>query len=96
MEKREAHKDHQVAWHVAMGPSQRRRLGRDELERLMEECKSSVRAKVEHVFILCEADVWLWQGALPQLGEERESAGPAAWIYQSAAGRILYGVMFTG
>ena len=25
-------------------------LARDELERLMEECKSSVRAKVEHLF----------------------------------------------
>ena len=50
MEKREAHKDRQVAWHIAMGPSQRRRLARDELERLMEACKSSVRAKVEHVF----------------------------------------------
>ena len=50
MGKREAHKDRQVAWHIAMGPSQRRRLARDELERLMEECKSSVRAKVEHVF----------------------------------------------
>ena len=35
---------------IAMGPSQRRRLARDELERLMEECKSSVRAKVEHIF----------------------------------------------
>ena len=50
MEKREAHKDRQVAWHIAMGPSGRRRLARDKLERLMEECKSSVRAKVEHVF----------------------------------------------
>ena len=50
MEKREAHEDRQMAWHIAMGRSQRRRLGRDELERLMEEYKSSVRAKVEHVF----------------------------------------------
>ena len=50
IEKREAHEDRQVAWHIAMRPSQRRRLARDELERLMEECKSSVRAKVEHVF----------------------------------------------
>ena len=50
MEKREAHEDRQVAWHIAMGPSQRRRLAREELERLMEACKSSVRAKVEHVF----------------------------------------------
>ncbi len=50
MEKREAHKDRQVAWHIAMGPSRRRRLARDGLERLMEACKSSVRAKVEHMF----------------------------------------------
>ncbi len=50
MEKREAHENRQVAWHIAMGRSQRRRLARDELERLMEECKSSVRARVEHVF----------------------------------------------
>ena len=45
MEKREVHKDRQVAWRIAMGPSQGRRLAGDELERLMEECKSSVRAK---------------------------------------------------
>ncbi len=50
IEKRKAHKDRQVAWHIAMGPSQRRRLARDDLERLMEECESSVRAKVEQVF----------------------------------------------
>ena len=50
MEKREAHKDRLVAWHIALGPLQGRRLARDELERLMEECKSSVRAKVEQAF----------------------------------------------
>ena len=50
MEKREAHEDRQVAWHIALGPSQRRRLARDELERLMQECQSSVRAKVKQVF----------------------------------------------
>ena len=96
IEKREAHEERKVAWHIAMGPSERRRVARGELERLMEACKSSVRAKVEHVFFLCEADVWLQQGALSQLGKERESAGPAAWLCQSAAGRILYGVMLTG
>ena len=50
MEKREAHEDRQVAWHIA----------------------------------------------IPQPGEERESAGPAAWVCQSAAGRVLYVVMFKG
>ena len=33
-----------------MGPSQGRRVAREEVERLMEECKASVRAKVEHMF----------------------------------------------
>ena len=50
MEKREEHKDRQVTWHIAMRSGQRRKLARDQLERLMEECKSSVRAKVEHLF----------------------------------------------
>ena len=50
MEKREAHKNRQVAWHIAMGPSQHRRLARDGLERLMEACQSCVRTKVEQVF----------------------------------------------
>ncbi len=49
IEKREAHGDRKVA-RPAMGPSQGRRLARDELERLMEVCKSSVRGKVEHMF----------------------------------------------
>ena len=50
IQKREEHKDRQVAWHIAMRSGQRRKLARDPLERLMEECKSSVRAKVEHLF----------------------------------------------
>ena len=50
IEKREGHKDRQVAWHIAMRPDQRRRLAREQLEKLMEQCKSSVRAKVEHLF----------------------------------------------
>ena len=33
-----------------MGPSQRRRLARDERERLIQQCKASVRVKVEHLF----------------------------------------------
>ena len=50
IEKGEEHKDRQVAWHVAMRPGQRRKLAREPVEKLMEECKSSVRAKVEHLF----------------------------------------------
>ena len=50
IEKGEAHKDRQVAWQMAMGRSQGRRLARNELERLIEEWKSSVRPKVEQVF----------------------------------------------
>ena len=50
IEKRQAHQNRQVAWHIAIRAGQRRKLARDQQKRLMEECKSSVRAKVEHVF----------------------------------------------
>ena len=50
MEKREEHKDREVAWHIAMRSGQRRKLASGELEKLMEECKARVRAKVEHLF----------------------------------------------
>lgn len=50
IEKRPSHQDGQVAWHIALRAGQRRKLARDSLERLMGQCKSSVRAKVEQVF----------------------------------------------
>ncbi len=50
MEKREEHKERQVAWHIAKRSGHRRKLARDHLERLMEGCKASVRDKVEHLF----------------------------------------------
>ena len=50
IEKRPSHEDRQVAWHSALRGGQRRKLARDSLEHLMEQCKSGVRAKVEHVF----------------------------------------------
>ena len=68
IEKREAHQDGKVAWHVAMGPGQGRKLARDQLERLMEGCKSSVRARWDTCF-LCEADVWHRQGGLRSLAK---------------------------
>ena len=94
MEKREAHEDRQVAWHIAMGRSQRRRLARDGAADggVQVQCEGQGGTRL----FLCEADVWLGQGALPQPGEERESFGPAAWVCQSAAGRVLYVVMFKG
>ncbi len=36
--------------HMGVDAQKGRRLARDELERLMEACKSSVRGKVEHMF----------------------------------------------
>lgn len=50
IEKREARQDGKVAWHSAMGPGQGRKLARDQLERLMEGCKSSVRARWDTCF----------------------------------------------
>ena len=39
-----------MAGHSALRGGQRRTLAGDSLERPMEQCKSGVRAKVEHVF----------------------------------------------
>ncbi len=36
--------------HMGVDAQKGRRLARDELERLMEACKSSVKGKVEHMF----------------------------------------------
>ena len=50
IEKRPRHQDRQVAWHIAIRAGQGRKQARDQQERLMEQCKSGVRSKVEHVF----------------------------------------------
>ena len=50
IERCSAHQDSQVAWHIALRAGQRRKLAGDPLAQLMEQCKSSVRAKVEHIF----------------------------------------------
>ena len=51
IEKREGHQDRKVTWCIAMRRGQRRKLARDELDAVMEGCKASVRAKVEHPFL---------------------------------------------
>ncbi|WP_161632495.1 transposase [Candidatus Synechococcus spongiarum] len=48
--KRPSHRDRQVAWHSALRAGQRRKVAGDSLERLMEQCQASVRAKMEHLF----------------------------------------------
>ena len=44
------HQDRKVAWHVAMGPGQSRKVAREQLGKLLAWCKARVRAKVEHLF----------------------------------------------
>lgn len=50
IEKREGQKDRQVAWPIAMRPGQRRTLARAQLEKLMEQSKSRMRAKLGGLF----------------------------------------------
>ena len=50
IEKREEHQDRNVTWCIAMRPGKRRRLAPTEVAALLEGCKASVRAKVEHIF----------------------------------------------
>jgi IS5 family transposase len=50
IEKREAHKDREVDWHIAERPGKRKELDPDSIEAKVEKLKSQVRAKVEHPF----------------------------------------------
>ena len=53
VEKREENKDSRVAWHIAMRPGKRRALpddARGRMDEMIEKCKATVRAKVEHPF----------------------------------------------
>ena len=50
IEKREEHQDRHVTWCIAMRPGKRRRLALTGMAALLEGCKASVRAKVEHIF----------------------------------------------
>ena len=46
----------------------------DALMDKIEKCKASIRAKVEHLFSLNQAPVWLREGALPGLEETHPAA----------------------
>ena len=50
IEKREERQDRHVTWCIAMRPGKRRRVALTEIAALLEGCKASVRAKVEHIF----------------------------------------------
>lgn len=50
IDKRPDHRDRDVKWQIAMRPGKRRVLAKDDLDRRIERCKASVRAKVEHPF----------------------------------------------
>jgi IS5 family transposase len=50
VENREALKDRQVEWHIAMKPSKRKMLPGQDAVRAVEKIKAQVRAKVEHPF----------------------------------------------
>jgi IS5 family transposase len=50
IEKREAHKDREVDWHIAERPGKRKELDPDSAEAKIEKLKSQIRAKVEHPF----------------------------------------------
>ena len=86
--KRPAHQDRKVAWHVAMGPGQGRKVAREQLGKLLAWCKARVRAKVEHLFSMGSRCLATVKEAGDALGEGAW-AGSAAWLRQSAAGRIL-------
>lgn len=50
--KRSEFSDSKIQWHIAMRPGKRRQLAEDSLENRIERVKASVRAKVEHPFLI--------------------------------------------
>lgn len=52
IENREEHKNRKVEWHIAMRPGKRATFPKRSLENMIERMKASVRAKVEHPFLI--------------------------------------------
>ena len=50
--KRSQFSDSKIKWHIALRPGKRRQLDEDSLENRIERVKASVRAKVEHPFLI--------------------------------------------
>ncbi len=62
----------------------------------MEACQSSVRAKVDHMFFSVKQMFGYGKVRYRSLAKNENRLALLAWLCQSAAGRVLYGVMFTG
>ena len=75
---REENRRRQVDWQVAMRPGKRRKLEPGSVEAVAEKEKASVRARVEHPLSEGEADIRLWESALPWIGEEHAATGIVA------------------
>ena len=62
----------------------------------MEGCKSGVRAKVEHMFFYVKQMFGYSKVRYRSLGKNENRLSLLLGFANSAAGGILYGVMFTG
>ena len=71
-------------------------LARDQLERLMEECKASVRAKVEHLFFYVKQMFGYSKTRYRGLPKNENRLALLPWIRQFTAWGILYGMMLIG
>ena len=91
VEKRPQNRDRDVDWHVAIEPGKRCQLDKVGTEEATEKHKASLRAKVEHPFLVREAPLRLFQGALSGLGKEHATHRDAARLRQPAPRRSVRG-----
>ena len=84
--KREENLGREVDWQVAMRPGRRRKLESGSDEALTEKLQGIGEGQGGASIPVCEAPLWLCQGALPWIGQEHGASGGAAGVWQPADG----------
>ena len=72
----------QVDWRVGMRPGKRRKLEPGSEEAVAEKEKASVKGQGGASLSEGEADIRLWESALPGIGEEHAATGIVAGVWQ--------------
>ena len=80
--KREENRELDVEWRVAMKPGRRRQLAPESEEALAEEAQGVGQGEGGASVPVCEASLWLRQGAVSWTGQEHATAGVAAGVCQ--------------
>ena len=82
VDKREENRELDVEWRVAMKPGRRRQLAPEKRGGVGGEAQGVGQGEGGASVPVCEASLWLRQGAVSWTGQEHATAGVAAGVYQ--------------